>query len=207
MKKLLVILCLSALFLAGCGGGDDDGGSVDTAAEGSSKTDTEFSGKGGDDFCALAKKFEEDFEDTGDTSTSDDAEKEFKELASAIDELADEAPGEIEDDVRTIATALEEYTDLLAKYDYDFAKIPEDEAKDIDLQNPEVEEASNRVESYFEKVCKMDSDGDGDTDGVIEDDSSTTDDTSTEPLPEEEPADGTEDEQAPADETEATTGE
>ena len=203
MKKLLVILCFSALFLAGCGGGDDDGGSVDTAAEGSTETDTEFSGKGGDDFCALAKKFEKDFEDTGDASTSEDTEKEFKELTSAIDKLADEAPGEIEGDIETIATAFNKYDDLLAKYDYDFAKIPEDETKDLDLENPEVEAASNRVESYFEKVCKMDSDGDGDTDGVIDDDS-TTDDTTTESLPEEEP---TEDEQAPADETEATTGE
>ena len=206
MKKLLVLLCLVALFLAGCGSGDDgDGGSVDTAADGSAETDTDFSGKGGDDFCELAKKYEEDFEDTGDADSSDDIEKEFTELTAAIEKLADEAPDEIEDDAKKIAGAFTEYNDLLKKYDYDFTKIPEEETKEISIENPDVEAASNRVESYFEKVCKMDSDGDGDTDGVIEDDSSTDDTT----LPEEEPTDdgSTEDEQAPADETEATTGE
>ena len=206
MKKLLVLLCLAALFLAGCGdGGDGDGGSVDTAAEGSDgkSGDTNFSGKGGDDFCDLAKKYEEDFEDTGDTNTAEDIEKEFNELTTAIDKLADEAPGEIEDDTKKIAGAFNEYNDLLKKYDYDFSKIPEAESKEISIENPDVEAASNRVESYFEKVCKMDSDGDGDTDGVIDDGSGGADD----------PAGGTEetelpeDEQAPADETEDTTGE
>ena len=209
MKKLLVLLCLAALFLAGCG--DDGGGSgdVDTASESSDDKagDTNFSGKGGDDFCDLAKKYEEDFEDTGEAGESTDIEKEFTELTAAIDKLADEAPGEIEDDTKKIAEAFGEYNDLLKKYDYDFSKIPESESEEISIENPDVEAASNRVESYFEKVCKMDSDGDGDTDGVIDDDSG--DDGSGE----EDPAGGTsetelpEDEQAPADETESTTGE
>lgn len=209
MKKLLVILAFATLLLAGCGGGDDGGGSVDTAAEGSSdaaEKDTNFSGKGGDDFCDLAKKYEKDFEDTGDAANSEDIEKEFTELTTAIDKLADEAPGEIEDDAKKIAGAFGEYNDLLKKYDYDFAKIPKEESDKISIENPDVEAASNRVESYFEKVCKMDSDGDGDTDGVIDDGSSS------DPA-EEDPASGTsetelpEDEQAPADETETTTGE
>ena len=211
MKKLLVLLCLAALSLAGCGGGDDgdgDGGSVDTAAEGSG--DTNFSGKGGDDFCDLAKKYEEDFEDTGDANSSENIEKEFKELTAAIDKLADEAPEEIEADTKKIAGAFNEYNDLLEKYDYDFTKIPEDEAEAISIENPDVEAASNRVESYFEKVCKMDSDGDGDTDGVIEDNSST-DDSSTEPADGESIDGGTDgssgDEQAPADDTGDNAGE
>ncbi len=203
MKKLLMILALAALLFAGCGGGDDDGGSVDTAAEGTSdeaKDDTDFSGEGGDDFCDLAKKYEEDFEDTGDAASSDDIEKEFNELTSAIDKLADEAPGEIEGDIEKISSAFNEYNDLLKKYDYDFTKIPEAEQEKISIQNEDIEAASNRVESYFEKVCKMDSDGDGDTDGVIGEDPAAEDDSTSESeLPE--------DEQAPADETEDTTGE
>lgn len=206
MKKLLLALGLAALLLAGCGGGDDDGGSVDAASDktsGDDATDTEFSGKGGDDFCDLAKKYEKDFEDTGAATTSEDTEKEFKELTSAIDKLADEAPGEIEDDAKKIAGAFGEYNDLLKKYDYDFSKIPKAETESISIENPDVEAASNRVESYFEKVCKMDSDGDGDTDGVIGDSSSDA----TEPADESVDPGATEDEQAPADETEGTTGE
>ena len=208
MKKLLLVLVLAALFLAGCGdgddGGSDDGGSATaTQEEGSgddaaddADADTEFSGKGGDDFCDLAKKYEEDFEDTGDPTSGGDIEKEFSELTEAIDKLADEAPDEIEDDTKKIAAAFKEYNDLLKKYNYDFTKIPEAEAANIDIENPDVEAASNRVESYFEKVCGMDSDGDGDTDGVIED--GTVEDESTAESG---------DEQAPADETEDTAGE
>jgi hypothetical protein len=43
----------------------------------------------------------------------------------------------------------------------------------MSLDHPEVQAASDRVESYFEKVCKIDTDEDGDTDGVIGDSSST----------------------------------
>lgn len=197
MKKLLLLLGLAALLLAACGGD----GAGDEGRSGA--TGTEFSGKGGDDFCELAKKYEEDFEDTGDAASSEDIEKEFKELTTAIDKLADEAPSEIEDDTKKIAGAFGEYNDLLEKYDYDFAKIPESETKEISIENEDVEAASDRVESYFEKVCKMDSDGDGDTDGVIADDSSTEES----PAPEDDSTEPTESEQAPADETEATTGE
>ena len=206
MKKLLLVLALAALLFAGCGDGDDggndagDGGgaAAGTSEEGSGDdaADTEFSGKGGDDFCDLAKKYEEDFEDTGDPTSGGDIEKEFTELTEAIDKLADEAPGEIEEDTKKIAAAFKEYNDLLKKYNYDFTKIPESESQNIDIENPDVEAASNRVESYFEKVCGMDSDGDGDTDGVIDD--GTVEDESTSESGEE---------QAPADETEDTTGE
>jgi hypothetical protein len=192
MKKLLVLLALAALLFAGCGDGDDGGGTVDTASdEASGGDDTDFEGDEDSDFCELAKKYEEEFEDSGQAEDSEDFEADFKELSAAIDKLADEAPGEIESDVETIADAFNEYNDLLKKYDYDFSKIPQEESEKINLDNPEVEQASNRVESYFEKVCKMDSDGDGDTDGEIDDD--------------EDGSSG--DEQAPDDETDATTGE
>jgi hypothetical protein len=208
MKKFLLILALAALHFAGCGDGDDGGsdagdgggsaaGTSEEGSESSEESDTDFSGKGGGDFCDLAKKYEEDFEDTGDPTAGGDIEKEFTELTEAIDKLADEAPGEIKDDTEKIAAAFNEYNALLKKYNYDFTKIPESETQNIDIENPDVEAASNRVESYFEKVCGMDSDGDGDTDGVIDDDGAAEDDSTSE----------SGDEQAPADETEDTSGE
>ncbi|HUP84917.1 MAG TPA: hypothetical protein VM143_04530 [Acidimicrobiales bacterium] len=181
MKKLLMILVVAMLVFSGCGGGDDKGGdSVDSASDdtgdsSSTTADTDFSGKGGGDFCDLAKQYQKDFEDTSNTSNSaDDTKKQFQELTAAIKKLVSEAPGEIKDDTKVVSEVFQRYDTLLQKYDYDFAKIPQEEAAKINFEDPKVSAASNRVESYFEKVCKIDSDGDGDTDGVIGDSSTTT---------------------------------
>ena len=201
MRKLLLVLFVALLTFAGCGDSADD--SSDTAAdetsESGSSTDTDFSGKGSGDFCDLARQYQKDFEDTDDAQTGADVEKEYKELASAIDKLVDEAPDEIEADAKKVNGAFKDLNALLAKYDYDFTKVPEDEAAAANLDDPEIEAASNRVESYFEKVCKIDSDDDGDTDGVVGDDATDPGTTSDE---EQAPDDVTED---TADETTETT--
>ena len=201
MRKLLLVLMLAIVTFAGCGGDDGGDGTGGDTASGTSEEgtgggdDTDFSGKGSGDFCDLAKQYEEDFADTGEAETAADVEKEYKELTAAIDKLVDEAPDEIKADAEVVNDAFQKFNSVLAKYDYDFSKIPPEEADDLQLDSPEIESASNRVESYFEKVCKIDSDDDGDTDGVIEDDGATSDD-------EQAPDDTTED---TADETTDTT--
>ena len=198
MKKSLVLLVLGllALVAAACGDsgdGDDNGGSASDTSEESSSDE----GGGGDsdsEFCELARKFSEEFEDSAAASNQEDQATQFKELRAAIEQLEDEAPDEIEDDVKTVADAFRESDDLLKKYDYDFSKVPEAEAENVSINSAEVTAASNRVESYFEKTCKIDSDGDGDTDGEIE----TTDPTAGDDS-------GTSgEEQAPDDTTETT---
>jgi hypothetical protein len=181
MRKLLVLLSLAALFFAGCGGGDDDTSSTDASAGASSDAtttsaaDTDFSGKGSGDFCDLARQYEKDFKDTGDANTKEEIKKEYTDLASAIDKLVSKAPSEIKPDAQTVNEKFKKVTALFAKYDYDFSKIPESEAANMSLDDPAFTASSNRIESYFEKVCKIDSDEDGDTDGIIKDDSSTSD--------------------------------
>ena len=200
MRKLLVLLCLATLTLAGCGDDTDSGSDADTGADAAGTSeegsgggdDTDFSGDGSGDFCELARKYEEDFEDTGDASTADDVKKEYQELTAAIDELADEAPDEIQADVEVVNKAFTTFYETLEKYDFDATKIPESEADKLELDSDEIEAASNRVESYFEKVCDIDSDGDGDTDGEVGDDSGE----------EQAPDDSTED---TSDDTTATT--
>lgn len=192
MRKFLILLCLATLTFAGCGDDTDTATDDDTGADAAAGTseegsgggdDTDFSGDDSGDFCDLAREYEKDFEDTGEATTADEMEKEYEELTSAIGKLSDQAPDEIKADVEVVSDAFTTFYETLKKYDFDFTKIPESEAEQLDLDSPEIESASNRVESYFEKVCEIDSDGDGDTDGEIGDESGdeqAPDDTSDE---------------------------
>ena len=181
MRKLLLVLMLAIVPFAGCGDddGDDTAGdaATGTSEAGSGDGDgTDFSGSDSGDFCDLARQYEKDFADTGEAATAADVEREYKELTAALDNLVDEAPDEIKADAEVVNAAFQKFNAVLEKYDYDFAKIPPEEADELDLDGPEIESASNRVEAYFEKVCKIDSDDDGDIDGVIEKDGATSGD-------------------------------
>ena len=182
MRRLLPLFATLTLVLAGCGGyGDDDdasdaaGGAAASEADAASDDESEdaedaadadasesFSGSGSDDFCDKAREYDKKFENIG--QNSEDAEKEWNELEKAIDDISRDAPQEIEDDVALVARNFKEVKALYEKYDYDFSKVPEDEAAAIDMEG--VEEANERVNSYMETVCEIDQDGDGDTDGV-----------------------------------------
>jgi hypothetical protein len=177
MKKVLVALFAMLAFVSSACGGSDDNSSDDNGSSSSSSNDgTVAKGDPDSDFCDSARKFSKDFNDTGDADTPEEQKAVFKDLRSAIDTLEDEAPDEIEDDVKVVADAFRESDDLLKKYDYDFTKVPEEEASKISINDPEVTASSDRVESYFEKTCGIDSDGDGDTDGKVDssDDSTST---------------------------------
>ena len=184
MRRLLPLFATLTLVLAGCGGyGDDDdasdaaGGAAASEADAASDEESEdsedadsaddadgdsFSGSGSGDFCDKAREYDKKFENIG--QNSEDAEKEWNELEKAIDDISRDAPQEIEDDVALVARNFKEVKALYEKYDYDFSKVPEDEAAAIDMEG--VEEANERVNSYMETVCEIDQDGDGDTDGV-----------------------------------------
>jgi hypothetical protein len=167
MKKvLLVLFACFALVTAACGGGGDDSGSDSSGDDGSDGAVAK--GDPDSDFCELARKFTKDFEDSSNAQNANDQAAVFKDLRAAIEKLEDKAPDEIEADVKVVADAFRESDDLLKKYDYDFTKVPEEEASKISLQDPEVTKSSDRVESYFEKTCGIDSDGDGDTDGEVD---------------------------------------
>ncbi len=183
-RRVGLLLLVGALLVAGCGGGDD------TTAAGSK--DTNFSGKGSGDFCQKARDFEENTKATGDASTPDGVKTQFERLTKAVDDLVDSAPGEIKADAQNVGDYFGRVNDLYEKYGYDAAKIPKEESDKLDFDDPEVEASSNRVTSYFEKVCKIDSDGDGDTDGVLQEEpAGGQGGTGEEPAPAEEPTDTT----------------
>jgi hypothetical protein len=178
MRKFLLLLGVTTLAFTGCGGDDADGGRAAGTSE-AGRDDTDFSGSGSGDFCDLARDYAKEFEDTSETTDETDLADKYKDFADAVDELAREAPDEIEADVALVNRSFRQFVDLLEKYDYDVTKIPEAEAAEIDLDSPELQAANNRIQSYFEKVCKIDTDDDGDTDGVIDDDADDAIDDST----------------------------
>ena len=184
MRKFLLFLGVTILTFTGCGGDDADSG--DTGADAAAGTseegsgggdDTDFSGSGSGDFCDLARDYAKEFEETAEATDETELAESYKDFADAVDELANEAPDEIEADVELVNASFRQFVDLLEKYDYDLSKIPEAEAAEIDFDSEEIESANRRIESYFEKVCEIDTDDDGDTDGVIEDDSIVDDGT------------------------------
>lgn len=183
-RRVGLLLLVGALLVSGCGGDDD------TTAAGSK--DTNFSGKGSGDFCQKARDFEENTKAPGDSSTPEGVKTQFERLNKAVDDLVDSAPGEIKADAQNVGNYFGKVDNLYKKYDYDASKIPKEESDKLDINDPEVEASSDRVTSYFEKVCKIDSDGDGDTDGVKPDDTTGGQDLpEEEPAPDEEPSDTT----------------
>ena len=161
-KAVVLLLATVAFVFAGCGGSGHG-----TVAKGDASSE----------FCGLARKFTKDFKDTSNVDNPKDEAALFKDLRPAIDQLERKAPSAIKADLTVVATSFREADDLLQKYGYDFAKVPEEEASKVSLDDPGVTAASDRVQSYFEKSCRIDTDGDGDTDGIINTTSTTAGDT------------------------------
>ena len=186
-RYLLLVLVLLSLVAGACGGGDDSNDSTDSAAGGTSeagsddadKPDTDFSGKGSGDFCDKIKVLNEDdsFDMSGDETEEESREK-AQESLDALDDLAEEAPSEIEDDVDLLVEGLRPLLQAIAE-GKDFTQMSEEEQAEFEaLDSEEYEAAGNRVNAYVEKVCEIDADEDGDTDGVDDSADSTDSDES-----------------------------
>jgi hypothetical protein len=172
---------LVALLLAGCGGDNSpsatpaatsattSGGSSQTTASGggdASTTSPSFSGSGNSDFCGFAKDLENSDLANGLTGENADLKGAFTQLNDALSKAEDKAPSEIKADIKTMGDAFKQYSDVLAKYDYDVAKLTAAAQKDPQvlaqatalLSDPKVEEASTRVTAYAEQVCGITTD-------------------------------------------------
>ncbi len=188
MRKLLILLFLAMLALAGCG--DDGGGNVDVAsdkteaddkdagadadAKKGDEADPAFTGKGGKNFCEYLKDLEEN-EDELNLSGENNAEQQdkAKKGLEVLEDLEDKAPAEIKADVVVIIKQIKPFFEALAG-GKDFKPDPADQPTEV--ESKEFEEAGKRVEAYASNVC-----------GIKDEDAPTDDDA---------PAD----EQAPAEE-------
>lgn len=181
MRRLLSLLVLTALLLTGAAckskattvetGGAADSSSDDGASnaengdgDADDATTEDFSARGSGDFCKLAKDAQDlEDEDTESPDTPAEYRAERDKFLPLIQDMKESAPSEIKKDVEIALAYLEKFYEVLEKYDYDFAKIPQGE---LDFEATEA--SSNRVSAYTETVCKLDTDGDGDTDGVTD---------------------------------------
>jgi hypothetical protein len=173
---------VAALALAGgaCGG-DDDGDATEDATEDAAdpgdtsdaSNDDEDSDDGGDgetnEWCALMEGAETPAFDELDITDPDSVESAFEEVVDLIEEAADSAPDEIEDDVQILADQFETFFDELEEADFNFAEIDQ-----TALDSPEADAASERIDEF----CGLEPDA-GET--VTTDDAAAPDDTGAAP--------------------------
>jgi hypothetical protein len=167
---------LVALLLAGCGG--DNSASVSNAttsggnssattasssdsSDDSSSSTPSFSGDKNSDFCAAAKDIASGDLANALSGDNPDLKAGFQKASDALAKAKDTAPSEIKQDVATVADAFKKYSDFLAQYDYDIAKLTAAAQKDpqvlqqatASLSDSKVDEANNRIVAYAEQVC------------------------------------------------------
>jgi hypothetical protein len=155
---LVGILVLGLVVACGGGDGDDSNGESGTPSSGdgssSSSSDGGSSSSGGgggsdSDFCSP-----DDFDaiyGSLDFTDFSDLESQFSQLGDALEEWADRAPGEIEDDVEVMVDALRGLIELFEEYDYDFLAIGLGASEDprfLALESDEFTAASERVSEF-----------------------------------------------------------
>ena len=158
-----------ALVGASCGGDDDatdDAGAADTSSEDADSGDNDDAGNddaGNDEWCDLVESAEFDTPQLDDLDINDpeSVENAFQEVVDLMEEAADRAPDEIEDDVELLVDQAKTFFEALKDADFNFLDV--DQAA---LENTEADAASDRIDEF----CGFDSDdatsdtGDGATD-------------------------------------------
>jgi hypothetical protein len=142
-------------------GGSSGGSTATTSGGGDSTTTPSFSGNKNSDFCNVAKEITSSDFGSALSDSNPDLKAGLSQVNDALARAKDSAPSEIKADVTTLADALKKYTDFLAKYDYDVAKITQAAQKDPTvlqqateaLSDPKIEQASTRIEAYATQVC------------------------------------------------------
>lgn len=149
-RLLLALLCAAALLGAAACSDDGDGDSADTgsatddsvAGDGDEGDDEQASGAS-EDFCASAADLTAVLE-------GDDTDLPDEEAIAALQDLADAAPEEIQDDVQTVTDAYDELRELDPEDADNFEAV-------LDLLfDPEFIGAVEQVGVYLEAECSVD---------------------------------------------------
>jgi len=153
MRRTLATMALLTVLLAACGGDSDEAEPSSTTAAGSAtpgSVDTNFSGKGSEKFCSLARGYRDRL---GQLGTTDPAQLKalVQEAESSIKDLVPAAPSEIKGDVQVLASGASAFFQQLARVNYDITKLSADAISS--LQKPEFQASTQRLGAYTEKVC------------------------------------------------------
>jgi len=165
MKRLAPLLAVSSLFLfaAACGGDDD---SSDEASSEEATDDTEADESESDDgdassadseWCDLARDIEErnDALDEAQTLEREQLREAYDDFVSALDDVRDDAPDEIREDVEVAADAAREFFDALDDVDFNILDLDLESLEEV---TTDLEAASDRIQEYNERVCGIPAD-------------------------------------------------
>lgn len=159
MRKQAAMMLLLAAVLAACGGGSDKTGAGKDAGTDKTPTTSAPQAAGGGD-CDYANKFKDSAEALGSQTPGTDAasiKQQMLDARKAIDASVALAPADIRPDVKTLADFYGQMIDALAKYDFDYTKIPADQIQSVFAfaQSTEYLEVAKRVGKYFAEKCGL----------------------------------------------------
>ena len=153
MRRLAVLLLIALLGLAACGSDDKTENASDSDAV--TTTEAEASG-GGDakDFCGLESKYtglEDSFRPGADAAS---VRASLETAQDALDDGVRLAPSEIKADMKIIADAFGPFIEAMAKANFDFTKVNPEDPAFANVQKPEVQAASARIDAWVDANCK-----------------------------------------------------
>jgi hypothetical protein len=170
----LGILALTGSLLVGCGGGDDD--VADALRDGEDPQDEpggnaldggnddgDDRGSDEDRFCAEAADLEERFASLDLAGDELPTSEQFEQVSTGFEDLAEDAPDEVADDMRTIAevlTAVGEVFERIDIQDPESLEALQEESARLEDEFSDLEAAGENVETYLKEECGIDLGGD-----------------------------------------------
>lgn len=148
--------CLVALLpLIGCSDDDKNDGATPTSA-GTATTarpvDTSFTGEGSEEFCQFITTFTEGSQNVSPTASPAELETSFREALAAIDQAVSVAPGEIKNDVTSIADTFERVVTAVSTADFNLDRV--DTTTLEALQSEGFLDAVTRLQAYLTTICR-----------------------------------------------------
>jgi hypothetical protein len=141
MRRLTVLFAVPLLALVSCGGDDDDSPEA---------------------FCDRAEAFDEEFRELESQFESDEmpTPEAFERAADSIEELAEGAPDEIEDDLRTMVEGIREVAGVLGDVDLsDPAALTDPALQELaprmEELGEEMDTAGSNIEDYLQSECGL----------------------------------------------------